>query len=196
MMRGFMSENKKLRGKKRLFARLRGWSEGLVGRPAPEDIGEYPYWNWKLPAPIGLVEGKRAGKRLAIGCAQLLIDAADRLSRTRPAWAAGCRVVCHITTPDMFGSEVCVYMDEGHFQRQISPVSGKYETKERIAGKSLARRWRLILPEGFGEVGVRVFQPDEEDGDYRSEWWLFGDVEASHRASEALNRSKLTGLTR
>lgn len=175
-MRAMNFANRKLRGKKRIFAWLRRWSEGFSTMYPPGDIARLGYWNWKIPVPQELVEGRRAKPRWSIACAQLLVDAAAHLRAARPEWTRDCRIVCCLTVPCLFGSEVCVYRDEEYFLHQVSPVRGAYEIKERIVGRSLVEQWGLVMPEEFGELGVSVFQPDDEDGDYRSDWWFLGDV--------------------
>ena len=81
-----------------------------------------------------------------------------------------------VSTPDMFGSEVCIYLDKDYYQKMITPSESGYETKNSIVGRSLAREWNLSMPDGFGEIGIRVFIPDGEDGDYCGEWWFLGEV--------------------
>ena len=112
-----------------------------------------------------------------IRCAQLLLDATAGLAHSRPEWAKNYRMTCCIQTPDMFGSEICIYLDEEYFQHQVSPVRDKFTIKERITESSLAKRWNLAVPQGFQELGLRVFMPDPEDGDYRNEWWFYGELD-------------------
>jgi hypothetical protein len=168
---------KKLRGQRRHFEWLRSWTRTFFLLYPPRDMHKHAYWNWKIPISFDLVAGRRGRIRNAIHCAQLLLDATAGLIAARPEWAKDCRVTCNIQTPDMFGSEVCLYIDEDYFQEHISPEHGEYRIKERLPGKSLARRWNLSVPEGFQELGVSVFDPDPEDGDYRNEWWFFGELD-------------------
>lgn len=176
-MRQLTFTPRKLRGQRRLFRWLTGWKNSFAEWHYSRDILEYPYCNEKIPVPFSLVQGKKARMKTVIRCVQLLLDAAALMAANRPDWARDTRVICSIATPDMFGSEICLYIDEEYFQHQISDEHTEYSIKERIAGKSLARRWNLTVPAGFRELGIRVFNPDPEDGDYKSEWWFFGEVE-------------------
>lgn len=175
-MRELTFSPRKLRGQRRLFKWLRGWTDSFTVWPYSRDILEYPYWNEKIPVPFGLVQGKNARMKTVIRCAQFLLDATANLAAHKPDWAAGMRATCLISTPDMFGSELCLYHDEEYFQRQISEEHSQYTIKERIEGTSLARRWNLTVPAGLQELGLRVRMPDPEDGDYEAEWWFYGEL--------------------
>lgn len=168
--------NRKLRGQRRLFRRLHAWSKNFLSNFPARDILEHSYWSWKIPVPYSLVQGRRARMKAVVHCAQLLLDATARMRDNRPNWANDLRITCCISTQDVFASEICLYIDEEYYQRMISPVNGEYEVKERILGGSLAKRWNLVLPDGFDEIGVRVFWSNDEDDDYQTDWWFFGDV--------------------
>lgn len=176
IVRSLCFTNKKLRGQRRLFRWLRGWANSFSNSFPSSDMLESPYWNWKIPVPCTLVEGRRARKSTVIQCAQLLLDATANLAASRPEWAKGCRAACVIVTPEVFGSEVCLYMNEEYFQNQISPAREGDLVKELVTGKSLAQRWGLNVPPGFQELGLQVVVSDPEDGDYRNEWWFFGEL--------------------
>ena len=177
-MRSFyLSGGKRVRGKRRRCDWLRRWAECFEDWfPLTGDFRRDAYCNWKLPVNRGLVEGRHARDRMRICCARHLLNAAERLSRSKPDGAGHCRIVAMIGLPDMFGSEVCVYSDEEYFHYQTNPVTEQYRITERIEGRSLARRWGIRLPDGFRERGLRVHIPDDEDGDYRGEWWFWSDA--------------------
>lgn len=149
----------------RALRALRAWASALG-----EDWDWRPYegrgyWHWKIPVGRALVSGK--GARLAIQsrCAQVLID------------VSGARVVAIINLPDMFGSEVCVFFDEAFFEG-FAPRDSEDHTWTPI-DDSLARRWNLRPPKGFGEVGYRTVTRDTDYGSLRveeGEVWMIGDV--------------------
>lgn len=168
----------KTRGTRRRLNRLRRWAEGFAGNFPSRDIATHSHWNRKIPVHSGLAEGEKARHSTIVECVRSLIAATDRLVASKPEWARGFRVTCCISVPDAFASEICIYMDEGYFQRQISPANDRHGIKKRIRDYSLSKRWNLVLPDGFHEVGVRVVKPDDEHGDYRSDWWFFGEVES------------------
>ncbi|MDQ8020642.1 MAG: DUF3916 domain-containing protein [Moraxellaceae bacterium] len=136
------------------------------------------YWNWKLPTHPSMVEGKYSTRRMKQEIARILIGACAGLMKAKPAWAAGYRVTCVICLPDMFSSEVCIYLDDAYFRSRTDHGSSEDGVhSERIAGRSLAAEWELALPEGVAEMGSRITFPGYADGmdAYSGEHWLYGE---------------------
>jgi Protein of unknown function (DUF3916) len=83
------------------------------------------------------------------------------------------RVTCVICLPDMFTSELCIYLQESYFQSHTS----KYENSSYE--KSLAQKWGLSLPEKIKELEIKVNDKNEENIDEKLfilERWYFGEV--------------------
>lgn len=153
---------KKLRGVPRRLRALKRWSEGFAGDfPSRETLAlTNRYYNWKIPVDANLVEGRQATRDIQRTCAQRLIDACGHLLADKPEFARETRVTCVVCLPDMFISEVCIYLDEAYYRGHI--------TGGRIVGRRLSAEWGLELPEGVDELGVEV-----DDGGER---WYFGEV--------------------
>lgn len=160
---------------------LRKWAEGFSGYfPDWDELAENPrYWNWKIPTHCGLLEGKYTNHEIQRECAQLLINVCAAMIAVKPEWAASYRVTCVICVPDMFTSEICIYLDEDYFRSHIEVgLSPQGVRSERIKGRSLANEWNLLLPSGVSEIGTQIDFPGYDDGSdaFQGEQWMYGEV--------------------
>lgn len=173
-MRRLSFTNKKVRGLRRRFAWLWSWAKSFDAHYPTLESFSLGYCNWKIPVAFGMVEGKTTSGRMRRQCVLALLEAAAGLAAARPVWAGRHIVVAHISLPDMFMSEVCIYSDPVLYAGQTSPRTDAYEKRERLNTAGPARSWGLALPESFSEVGVRIAEtaPNEPDA-YRSDWWLY-----------------------
>lgn len=182
-MRRLSITNEKVRGIPRRLRALKRWAEGFSGWfPEDLDVAER-YCNWKIPVIRNLVEGRHVKRQNQIECAQRLIDAVGYFMAAKPESAKEFRVTCSICLPEMFASEICIYLQEEYFQSHTTDGVDHCgtTTRERIKGRSLAKEWGLILPEGASELGVAVDYRKEEDDDSSVDWsgedWYFGEVQ-------------------
>ncbi|UZW61490.1 DUF3916 domain-containing protein [Lysobacter enzymogenes] len=155
---------------------LERWAAGFAGRfPSARELSEHPqYWNWKLPFDARLLQGENAAAQATRReCAQRLIDACAALLRTKPAWAAGVRVTCTICVPEVWGSELCIYLDEDYWRSHVEADASGVAAIVPIQGRSLASEWGLALPLGLMERGVECRSGDECA---REEQWRYGEV--------------------
>ena len=167
----------KLRGIPRRLRSLKKWSESFMGN-YPIDDSMRPanrYWNWKIPVHRLLVEGRQTNRILQAECAQRLIDACGYLIASKPKMASDCRTTCVICLPDIFTSEICIYLDETYFQEHTSASADGHGTTLPIVGRRLSQEWGLTLPAGVQELGVTVDYQWEEDG-FSGERWYFGEI--------------------
>ena len=158
---------------------LQRWSAGFAGRfPSARELGEHPsYWNWKLPFDARLLQGNDAvAQATRRECAQRLIDACAALLRAKPQGAAGARVTCTICVPELWGSELCVYLDEDYWRSHVEADASASASIAPIAGRSLASEWGLTLPPGLLERGIRYSQAQSGEADFREEQWRYGEV--------------------
>ena len=112
--------------------------------------------------------------------AQTLLDACGNLVNAKPAWAGAFRVTCLICVPDMFNSEICIYLDDNYFRSKIEEgISSNGVQSERIFGRSLSAEWNLALPVGLAEIGTHFeFRGYEEGIDaYSGDSWMYGEVD-------------------
>ncbi len=177
-MRQISLTEKKVRGVPRRLRALKKWAECFSGW-FPEGLeAESRYCHWKIPVLSSLVEGRRAKRPIQIECAQRLIEATGHLIASKPAYANKFRVTCVICLPDMFSSEICIYLQEDYFQSMTAESVGRGGTTITIKERSLAEEWGLTLPEGVSELGVAVdYRSEEDDWSLVGERWYFGEVQ-------------------
>lgn len=177
-MRQISLTEKKVRGIPRRLRSLRKWAESFSGWfPQGLKAGDR-YCHWKIPVLRNLVEGRQAKKQVQIECAQRLIDATGHLIASKPEYANAFRVTCVVCLPDMFTSEVCIYLQEEYFRSHTAESVDRFGATNEIKNRSLAKEWGLILPDGVSELGVAVdYRSDEDDGSFVGERWYFGEVQ-------------------
>lgn len=175
---------KKLRNPGRHLRALAKWPERIGGQlPDAALLAGERFWNFKVPVFSKLVEGAHATDEARRACLAALFAAAESMERSarRPA---GCRVAVLATTPQLFDSEVTLFLDEGYFDsfRPVAKTSRTAYDGGWVEG-SPADPAELagILPpapaglEFFG--GTRLVQFDKEWGDApveRANWlWAY-----------------------
>jgi Protein of unknown function (DUF3916) len=87
-----------------------------------------------------------------------------------------------VCLPDFWTSELCIYLsDECAKGHHIT--SGNNALTETASGsgvivdRSLAQAWRINVPEGMRERGVRINHPESADHyGYQSEHWYYGEL--------------------
>jgi Protein of unknown function (DUF3916) len=177
-MRRLSLTNKKVRGVPRRLRSLARWAAGFKDRfPTGIDDGT-GYLNYKIPVLSGLVEGKQASRSLRRDCAQFLIDACFHLMECKPPQLNHYRVVATICIPDMWTSEVCIYLNQQYILSQMQPSENASGATTLILDRRLSSDWGLRLPMGFEELGIRIDNHGDEDRHdwYISEHWYFGEV--------------------
>ncbi|HYW57397.1 MAG TPA: DUF3916 domain-containing protein [Polaromonas sp.] len=170
MTRRLAMSQKRLRGVPRHLRALDRWAESFKDgfpdlRPTVQR-GER-YYNWKLPVHASLVQGKHAPTAQRAKCAELMLKACAYLMAAKPEQWKKVRVTAVITQPDMFCSELCLYIDEAYFQSHVNaaPAEGR-----------LSARWQLQIPANMQEVGI-AFTVEGDDGEmFPVEHWYFGEV--------------------
>ena len=160
---------------------LQRWRDSFIdGFPSEHEIAQCEkYWNWKLPTHYLLVEGKQSTQDIKRAVAQILIDACAHLATCKPAWARDIRVTCKISLPDMFSSEICLYINDDYFESHME--CGEFSDKLTITGidkSRLSERWGLTIPKSLAEVGLKVDFPGYEGGldAHKGELWFFGEI--------------------
>jgi hypothetical protein len=171
----FHHNNKKLRGVKRHLRNLKEWSDSFENYFPNLDDYDDRYFNWKISVPLALVQGKHSTQQIKAECAQYLINACNHLIKAKPNNVGYCKVTCCIILPDMFASEICLYLDEDYFNSHTC-LGAFAEAKEVISsGESLAGFWGLEIPEGMFERGIHTeyIDPSDLEENYISDSWYF-----------------------
>lgn len=159
---------------------FRAWSRSFADYfPPASELAENPrYWNWKVPVDASVVEGGEARFVSQRELAQSLIDACAGLLRNKPDWAAAYRVTCVLCVPDLFSSELCIYLDEDYYRSKVEAAQSEHGWQAPIADRSLAAEWGLSLPAKMHELGVRwqYGAMASDDSGYVSDHWRYGEV--------------------
>ncbi|WP_206664889.1 DUF3916 domain-containing protein [Ewingella americana] len=170
--------NKRPRGVPRRLRWLSEWSKNFGSQYFTDIPPDEKYWNWKIPVLANMVQGKHAARQTKAQCAQYLIDACQRLIESKPQTDNFIRVTCAIIQPDMFTSEICLYLDEDYFNSHTLAHHKHIQHPDIIQGRSLAQQWGLTLPDGMTERGIITDYRDEKEpeNNYYSECWYFGEL--------------------
>ncbi|MFW1951999.1 DUF3916 domain-containing protein [Acinetobacter beijerinckii] len=177
-MRRLALSNKKERGIPRKLRNLRCWSESFRGYFPDLNGYEDRYYNWKIPVPINLVEGKHASYEIKAECAQYLINACKYLIEAKPQGLKFCKVVCMIEQPNMFASEICLYLDEDYFNAHTLSAD-RYDSQFMLVDElSLAQSWNLQIPENMYERGIKIryIHSEYEADNYIADQWYFIEI--------------------
>lgn len=159
---------------------FRRWVDGFSGRfPSRRTLSGNPhYFNDKIALDADLIEGDHARLEVQRQCAQGLITACAALIAAKPMWAAEYRVTCLIALPEMFTSELCIYLDQAYYRSQVDACTSEYGDQAPIPGRSLAAEWGLSLGPGMTERGTQLNYSASNDPwtRYVSEHWFYGEV--------------------
>lgn len=167
--------SKRLRGIPRRLRALRKWSESFHNYFPDSFPDGARYWNWKIPVHESLVQGKFSSEEIRRECAQYLIDACSSLIQAKPLKFAHVKIVARICSLDMFGSEICIYIDKNYY---LSHTTQDEYSKQLSSGRKLSEEWWLNIPKDFGERLIAWKYTDDEIGEiYRGEDWFFGEIE-------------------
>lgn len=188
-MHPFPFTRTKSRGVPRKLRALQSWAAGFEGfYPSPDELqGEY--WNHKIPVEHSLVESRHTTREVRKACAQELINACFKLQRSKPEGVKNHRVVAVVCLPDMFTSELCIYLQEDYFLEHTTACNGAHGSANVITGTRLSEHWELNVPDGMGELGMAL---DYRRLDDKSDWfvgerWYFGEVRQLPLKSVALS---------
>jgi len=173
-----LSFRKKPRGVSRRLRALNNWAASFEDWFPTELTVAERYYNVKISVLRGLVEGRHARREWKAQAAQSLINACERVIRSKPTDKPSYRVTATVCVPDLFASELCVYSSEEYFQSKVAPCDNAHGYICEIKGRSLAKEWGLSLPEGMAELGViwNFTKSTEPDDHYVSEHWIYGEV--------------------
>ncbi len=177
-MHPFPLAKEKIRGVPRRLRALQRWAAEFDGNYPPKTEMSGRFWNDKIPVEHGLVESRHTTIATRKACAQQLINACSNLIKSKPSDLANHRITVVICLPDMFTSEVCIYLDNSYFLEHTAPCKSEHGSCSPIIERRLSQEWGLHLPQGIGELGVAL---DYRGYDDKADWfvgerWYFGEV--------------------
>jgi hypothetical protein len=128
-----------------------------------------------------LVDQPTTTPNIQARCAKALLTAATHIVAKRPTECAHHRVSVMIHQPDMFMSEIQVFLDP-EYHRTFEVRLGPHQVWTPLPpSRSLVRLWGLTLPNGFKERGWHnrdVSTDADEPGGvriYESQVWILGE---------------------
>jgi hypothetical protein len=169
-----------LRAPERHLAEIDAWAASFDGFfPPVEPSHPRACLTYELPADMRLVDRPTTTPALQARCARALLVAAARIVAARPRGRSHQRVAVMIHQPDMFMSEVQVFLDPAYY-RAFEVRTGPTQVWTRLPPeRTLARDLGLALPDDFTERGWHnrnVSQdPNEPSGLHASEVWMIGE---------------------
>ncbi|MEG2724000.1 MAG: DUF3916 domain-containing protein, partial [Acinetobacter sp.] len=117
-------------------------------------------------------------QEIKVRCVQYLINACQYLIESKPQGLEFCKVVCMIEQPNMFSSEICLYLDEDYFNAHTLSAH-RYDYQYVLADElSLAKSWNLKIPENMYERGIKIhyIDPEDEADNYIADQWFFIEI--------------------
>ncbi|MFD6160224.1 DUF3916 domain-containing protein [Nocardia sp. NPDC060256] len=115
MRRLDLNPDKKLRNPGRHLRRLAQWPERIADQiPDADILADRRYWNFKIPVFNKLVDSRQTTNAIRKTCLAILFAAAEAVERS-PRRPPHSRVACLISTPDLFSSEVTIFLSEDYF---------------------------------------------------------------------------------
>ena len=158
---------KKIRGNKRkLNAFKRHLTEAVSEFPS-EDYEACGYWHMHMPCSQSWIDQNTFSTRQRKECILAILEATEHLisiKRNRK----NTRVVCSISWPSLWDSQIIVFFGSDYYDRFFDRRSPEQEWTEKPAGW-LLKTFDLNIPESMTE---RVYLERIRDEDFESETTL------------------------
>ena len=165
---------KKLRGKSRKLKAFQKRLEDEASSFPAEDRPGCGYWHLHMPCSDSFIDHNLNLTRLRKQCVESILDAAIKLRSLKPD-KVDARVVCSLTWPRLWDSQLIVFFGSeyfGHFFNRNSPEQKWTEESPHW----LEKFFNLETPKGMTE---RVYLETLRDEDYESKSTLIfvGELE-------------------
>lgn len=105
---------------------------------------------------------------------QALVNAAAKL-RAAVSHPGATRVVAAVSLPEIFDSQLIVFFGDAHWNEFFDRRSDDQRWTVLPQSRSLAREWRIQIPEGMIERGYRETVQDESYASH-GELWFVGEL--------------------
>lgn len=184
MRRLDLHPQKKLRNPARHVRSLEKWSRSFAGFFPTEEMAYERLWYEKIPIFEKVVSPPHTNNQLQKRCAQLVIDAAERLRDARPSVRKDVRVYAFLSFPNMFSSFIEVDFGSKPYLFFDMPEMTDREGDDKCwheyfrIDRGLFHDLSLRIPKGF-EVrgtGLRVFDTDWMPEPVETEEWAVGEL--------------------
>ncbi|QCK87095.1 DUF3916 domain-containing protein [Phreatobacter aquaticus] len=157
-------KSRPLRKPEKHVAAVEDWAAAFSGTfPGPGGPSR-PCEHWHLPVDQRLVPLAQQNPDYARRLLQALLEAGRHLVAARPEARTRDTVYVAVGWPDMFMSEVGVFLDPA-YGRDFERRTHRYQTWTLLnpRARSLVAELGLILPEGWVEHGYHERQEDPDD---------------------------------
>ncbi|MEU7142896.1 DUF3916 domain-containing protein [Nocardia sp. NPDC046473] len=160
---------KKLRNPGRHLRRLAQWPEWIADQiPKADTLADQRYWNFKIPVFNKLVDSPQTTNAIRKTCLATVFAAAQAVEQS-PRRPPRSRVACLVSTPDLFSSEVTIFLSEDYFNgfrpasetQRFTYSGGWVETSP--AEPSSLKPIRPPEPAGLDFLGGTHFVEFDED---------------------------------
>ena len=161
----------KVRGQRRKFLKLKQRLKEL-GLFFPEDNFVHDkYYHYHFPCNQELLDSVQSTKKIRRNGLQLLINSAVDLIEARPEIKKNHKVICALTFPYIWDSQVIIFYDE-HYYNDFLNISKNClksaETNELI-------KYGLSIPSEFSNV-VCIEEFDDEEEDLTTTTYYIGEI--------------------
>lgn len=175
---------KKLRNPRRHLRALENWSLSLEGFYPPLESVSDGLWYERIPVFQKVVAPPHTNVAIQKQCAQLMIDAAERLRQARPRGRENDRIYAFMAIPDMFDSFVEVSSKPNpnlffNWKNYAGRQGDDANWSEHFAlSSNRVEDWGLAIPDGFKVLGsgVRLFDRSWMSAPMETEEWAIGEL--------------------
>tara|TARA_B100000768_G_scaffold40692_1_gene39573 strand:- start:963 stop:1499 length:537 start_codon:yes stop_codon:yes gene_type:complete len=167
---------RKVRGQKRKLNRLK---QRLNDKSNffPDDSYVQPdkYYHIHMPCSQGFVDSKNSPSNLRKECIQLLINTAYDLTKTRPDSKKENKIVCAVTLPFIWDSQIIVFFDN-YYDQFFDNINSYYEGWSKLNSElSIIDSLNLKCPDTFS---VQGYSEEINYGNYihKGQTWFIGEL--------------------
>lgn len=167
----------KVRGQKRKFRDLEQRLKEL-GQFFPEDNYVHDkYYHYHFPCNQGLLDSLQSTNKIRRNSLQLLINSAADLIKARPEEKKNYKIVCALTFPYVWDSQVIIFYDENYYNDFLN-IKGncqKWTEKNELA------KYGLTIPEEFSDK-VCIEEIDDQEDDFQMTTCYIGEITLPNNA--------------
>ena len=162
----------KQRGQRRKLKRLIYYLE--------KDTKDFPmhereYDHWHMPCDESFINSYKTSGKIKTAAMQCMIDCAQHLYTIKPKDIDFCSIVCMISYPDIWNSQIIIFFNQEYFDNFFIRNSNE-QTWSILNNKSMKEiRMLKIIPD-FIEVGYLEEICDDGKKIYKNELWLYKEL--------------------
>lgn len=172
------SNQKKVRGlKKKCSAMVKAIAEQT--NHFPVEYSSEEYWHCHLPVAQSFIDSTHTPRSVRKLCIQAMIDRANFLAQHKHQTAINCRVICLVSLPDLWASEIIIFFTQDYFEKFFNRNS-PWQKWILLNDRDITKEYNLIIPNSFQVKGYKHEGYDEDNPKfltYTGEIWAIGELE-------------------